>query len=430
MRLRDFVAKLEGINDLAVIDYEVTREAVPFMIKAEEAGKNRAIIFSMVRDASMPLVANLYGSYARYGLGVGGDEKSLWDRIQGAIAKPVKAPVVSDGPCFEVVHKDPDITRILPTIQYHPLDAGPYITSGIVFMKDPDTGRRNISFIRFMVKGPKKLGFNPKSRHNKAYYQKIALAGKRMEVAFCLGAPTEMVAAAAQWIPDEHDEVDVAVAMADANGRKELAMVKCKTVDIEVPAGSEVVVEGLVSTELEPEGPFGDWTGAYARPQMKPTLGITCVSHRKDPIYQTIMPADSKEQIILTIVRFQPEIEDILKRYPEIHRAVVPEYALGRLAVAAVKPSSRVADIMKDFLAIQCINRVIVVNDDVDIDSAEDVLWAMSNRVLDKQKVLADTCVDEWWNHLKLGIDTTVDLEDIRHKRPRLKPFSSRARTG
>jgi 2,5-furandicarboxylate decarboxylase 1 len=430
MRIREFVAKLESLDDLAVIDYEVTREAVPFMIKAEEAGRNRAILFRRIRGHSMPLVANLYGSYARYGMGVGGDEKNLWTRIQHAIANPVAAPAASNGPCFEVVHEDPDITRILPAIQYHPLDAGPYITSGIVFMKDPDTGRRNISFIRFMVKGPKKLGFNPKSRHNKDYYQKIALAGKRMEVAFCLGAPTEMVAAAAQWIPDERDEVEVAAALADGQARKELAMVKCKSVDIEVPAGSEVVVEGVVSTELEPEGPFGDWTGAYARPQMKPTLAVTCVSHRRDPVYQTIMPADSKEQIILTIVRFQPEIEDLVKRYPEIRRAVVPEYALGRLAILAVEPSARVDEIMKGFLGIQCINRVIVVNDDVNVDSAEDVLWAVSNRILDRQKVIADTCVDEWWNHLKLGIDTTVDLGDIRHKRPRLTPFQGRARTG
>jgi 2,5-furandicarboxylate decarboxylase 1 len=430
MRIRDFIAKLEALDDLAIIDYEVAPEAVPFMIKAEEGGRNRAIVFSKVRGASMPLVANLYGSYARYGMGVGGDEKTLWSRIQNAIANPVKAPLADEAPCFEVVHENPDITKILPTIQYHPLDAGPYITSGIVFMKDPETGRRNVSFIRFMVKGPKKLGFNPKSRHNKAYYQKIAGAGKRMEVAFCLGAPTEMVAAAAQWIPDECDEVDVAAAMADGASRKELALVKCKTVDIEVPAGSEVVVEGVVSTELEHEGPFGDWTGAYARPQMKPTLSVTRVSHRKDPIYQTIMPADSKEQIILTIVRFQPEIEDILRKYPEIRRATVPQYALGRLAIAAVKPSSRIPEIMKEFLAIQCINRVIVVNDDVDIDSAEDVLWAVSNRILDKQKVVADTCVDEWWNHLKLGIDTTVDLEAIRHKRPQLKPFVSRPNTG
>jgi 2,5-furandicarboxylate decarboxylase 1 len=430
MRIREFVSRLESLDDLAIIDYEVTREAVPFMIKAEEAGRNRAILFRKIRGHSMPLVANLYGSYSRYGLGVGGDEKNLWTRIQHAIANPVVAPTASDGPCFEIVHKDPDITQVLPLIQYHPLDAGPYITSGIVFMKDPDTGRRNISFIRFMVKGPRKLGFNPKSRHNKEYYQKIAVAGKRMEVAFCLGAPTEMVAAAAQWIPDERDEVEVAAAMADAQGRGELAMVRCKTVDIEVPAGSEVVVEGVVSTELEPEGPFGDWTGAYARPQMKPTLAITCVSHRRDPVYQTIMPADSKEQVILTIVRFQPEIEDLLKRYPEIKRATVPEYALGRLAILAIEPSARIQEVMKGFLEIQCINRVIVVNDDVNIESAEDVLWAVSNRILDKQKVIADTCVDEWWNHLKLGIDTTVDLNDIRHKRPQLSPFRSRARTG
>jgi 2,5-furandicarboxylate decarboxylase 1 len=426
MRIRDFVSKLEASGDLAIVEYEVAREAIPFMIKAEEAGRNRAILFRKIRDHAMPLVANLYGSYARYGLGVGGDEGTLWTRIQHAIANPVTPPMVSEAPCFEVVHETPDITRILPTLQYHPLDAGPYITSGIVFMKDPATGRRNISFIRFMVKGPRKLGFNPKSRHNKEYYQKIAGAGKRMEVAFCLGAPTEMVAAAAQWIPDERDEVAVAAAMADPQHRKELAMVKCKTVDIEVPAGSEVVVEGVVSTELEFEGPFGDWTGAYARPQMKPTLTVTCVSHRRDPIYQTIMPADSKEQIILTIVRFQPEIEDLLKRFLEIRRAAVPEYALGRLAILAVRKSDRIPEIMRGFLAIQCINRVIVVNEDVDVDSAEDVLWAVSNRILAPEKVIADSCVDEWWNHLKLGIDTTVDLNDIRHKRPKLVPFQGR----
>lgn len=426
MRIRDFVSILEATDDLAIVEYEVTREAIPFMIKAEEAGRNRALLFRTIRDHTMPLVANLYGSYARYGLGVGGDEKTLWSRIQQAIANPVPPPPASDAPCFEVVHENPDITRLLPLIQYHPLDAGPYITSGIAFMKDPDSGRRNISFIRFMVKGARKLGFNPKSVHNKAYYQKTALAGRRMEVAFCLGAPTEMVAAGAQWIPDECDEVEVATAMANPQHRSELAMVKCKTVDIEVPAGSEIVVEGIVSTELEPEGPFGDWTGAYARPQMKPTLDVTCLSHRRDPVYQTIMPADSKEQIILTIVRFQPEIENLLLRYPEVRRASVPEYALGRLAVLAVGKSSRIPEIMRGFLAIQCINRVMVVNEDVDVDSAEDLLWAMSNRVLAPENVIADSCVDEWWNHLKLGIDTTVDLDDIRNKRPKLFPFQGR----
>ena len=426
MRVREIISKLEQARDLAVVDFEVARDQIPLMIKNEEAGRNRAILFRKIRGHSVPIFANLYGSYARYAMAIGTDEKNLWNKIQHAVANPVKSTKTTDAPCFDVIHNDPNITEILPLIQYHAFDAGPYLTSGILFMKDPLSGRRNISFMRHMIKGPRKLGYNPKSVHNKAYYQKIALAGKRMEVAICVGAPTEMTVAAAQWIPDEQDEVDVACALADTEGRKELAMTKCQTVDIEVPAGTELVIEGVVSTELEPEGPFGDWTGAYARPQMKPTLHITCVSHRRDFVYETIMPADSKEQIILTIVRFSPEIEEVRSRYPEILRTAVPEYALGRLLVIAIDKSDRISDIMRAFLNIQCINRVVVVNSDVDVDSAEEVMWAISNRILEGKKVITEPCVDEWWNHLKLGIDTTVDLSDIRHKRPTLYPFQGR----
>ena len=426
MRIREFLSKLETVHDLAIVDFEVAREQIPLMIKAEEGRRNRAILFRKIHGHRVPVVANLYGSYRRYAMSVGAEEPELWKKFQYAVANPVKPTTTTDAPCFEVLHNDPDILKILPLIQYHSLDAGPYITSGLLFMKDPETGRRNISFMRHMVRGPRKLGFNPKSVHNKAYYQKLAFAKKPMEVAICVGAPTEMMVAGAQWIPDQQDEVEVACALADVSGRQELAMAKCQTVDIEVPAGTELVIEGIVSTELEPEGPFGDWTGAYARPQMKPTLQITCVSHRRDVVYETIMPADSTEQIILTIVRFSPEIEDIRRRYPEILRTAVPEYALGRLLVLAIDRSDRIPEIMAEFLKIQCINRVVVVNGDVDVDSAEDVLWAISNRILDPQKVVSASCVDEWWNNLKLSIDTTVDLDDIRHKRPTLLPFQGR----
>jgi 2,5-furandicarboxylate decarboxylase 1 len=426
VRVREFITKLAECHDLAVVDFEVLREQIPLMIKAEEAGRNRAIMFNKIRDHSVSVVANLYGSYARYAMCIGTDERSVWKKIDHAVRNPVKSTTTTNASCFEVVHSDPDITKILPLTQYHSLDAGPYLTSGLLFMKDPMTGRRNISFMRHMIKGPRKIGYNPKSVHNKAYYEKIALANKRMEVAICVGAPTEMIVAGAQRIPDERDEVEVACALADAEGRKELAMAKCQTVDIEVPAETELVFEGIVSTELEPEGPFGDWTGAYARPQMKPSLLITCISHRRDFVYETIMPADSKEQIILTIVRFSPQIEDICSQYPEIRRIAVPEYALGRLAVVAIEKSDRIDEIMRAFLEIQCINRVVIVNKDVDVDSAEDVLWAMSNRILEPDKIIAESCVDEWWNNLKFGIDTTVDIDDIRHKRPTLMPFQGR----
>jgi 2,5-furandicarboxylate decarboxylase 1 len=341
MRVRAFVEKIKEGNELCVVDKEVPAAAIPSLIQEEERNKNRAILFQKVQNHTVPVVANLYGTVERYALGVNAQTTNLWKKIEDAVAKPTPAVQASQAPCFEVVYDDPDITKILPVMQYSVLDAGPYITSGVVFMKDPDTGRRNISFIRLMVKGPKKLGFNPKSLHNKAYYNKIALAGKRMEVAIALGPPSEMLAAGAAHIPEGADELEVATALAPPEQRGELAVTKCRTVDIEVPAGSEIVIEGVVSTDLEPEGPFGDWTGCYARPQNKPTLDITRVSHRKDTVYQTILPGTSKEQILLTIVRFYPELEALRERYPEVRDLMVPEYGLGRLAVVSWERESR-----------------------------------------------------------------------------------------
>ncbi len=420
MRVRDLISVCDGRGELCKVTEEIRREAIPGLIQDEEQGKNRAILFENVKGYKVPVLANLYGTLERYALGLNVDPAAIWESIDNAIAKPAEVVRANEAPCFEVVYDEPDITKILPLIQYSVRDAGPYITSGVVFMRDPETGRRNISFIRFMVKGPRKLGFNPKSLHNKAYYNNIAMKGRRMEVAVTLGPPSEMLATGAAYIPDGVDELNVATALAKLEHRGELAVAKCGTVDIEVPVGSEIVIEGVVSKDLEPEGPFGDWTGCYARPQNKPTLQITRISHRKDPVYQTILPGTSKEQIILTVVRFYPELEALRERYPEIQKLSVPDYALGRLAVMAVRPSPNLNRMMDDFLKIQCINRVIVVNEDVDIDSPGDILWAMSNRILEKDKVLAYSCEDEWWNNLKLGIDTTVDISDIRHVRPEI----------
>jgi UbiD family decarboxylase len=122
-------------------------------------------------------------------------------------------------------------------------------------------------------------------------------------------------------------------------------------------------------------------------------------------------------------VRFYPELEALRERYPEVGDLTVPDYGLGRVAVVAVGKgvdSSRISKMMDDFLKIQCINRVLVVNDDVNIHDPGDVLWAFSNRILEKEKVVAFSCEDEWWNNLKLGIDTTVDIDDIRHVRPEI----------
>ena len=216
---------------------------MPGRIQDEEKNGNRAILFEHVNGYDVPVLANLYGSMERYALGLGTDVAQMWDTSTHAVAHPEPVVETADAPCFEVVHDDPDITKILPLAQYSERDAGPYITSGVVFMKDPDTGRVNILLHPPHGEGPKKLGFNPKSLHNRLYYNRIARKGRRMEVAITLGLRRRC------WPrPRLHsrgcDEVQVATALAAPEHRGELAMAQCGAVDIQVPAGCEFVIEG------------------------------------------------------------------------------------------------------------------------------------------------------------------------------------------
>lgn len=142
MRIRDFISHLAARGDLLEIKDAVPKEAIPGLIQDEERARNRAILFSDVQGYEVPTVANLYATLERYALAVGAEPDGLWEHIESAIRQPVRAIEVGDGPCFEVIHKNPDVTRILPLVQYSERDGGPYITSGLVFMKDPDTGRR------------------------------------------------------------------------------------------------------------------------------------------------------------------------------------------------------------------------------------------------------------------------------------------------
>jgi 2,5-furandicarboxylate decarboxylase 1 len=130
MRVRALVEKFKESNDLCVVDKEVSGESIPGLIQEEERNKNRAILFPKVRNHTVPVIANLYGTIERYALSVNTQTANLWKKIEDAVAKPAPVVRASEAPCFEVVHNDPDITKILPLMQYSVLDAGPYITSG------------------------------------------------------------------------------------------------------------------------------------------------------------------------------------------------------------------------------------------------------------------------------------------------------------
>jgi len=233
---------------------------------------------------------------------------------------------VRSGACQEVVKREDFSLLDFPILQCWPQDAGRFITLPLVFSKDPKTGKRNCGVYRMQVFDETTTAMHWQTHKHGAQHLREAGRVKggtgedgRIEVAVAIGADPAVVFSGIAPLPDDLDEMMFAGFLR----RKSVDMVSCKTVDLEVPANAEIVLEGYVELdELRQEGPFGDHTGFYSLADDYPVFHVTCMTHRKDPIYQTIIvgkpPQEdcymghAVERIFLPLIRKQlPEIIDM-----------------------------------------------------------------------------------------------------------------------
>jgi UbiD family decarboxylase len=225
---------------------------------------------------------------------------TIYDRIMSGISSPIEAVMVSSGPCKEVMRfgDDVDLTAFPVPVWTPTKDAGPYLTP-LWVTKDPETGVRDIGIRRCQVKGRNKTGilFGAPDRYGAIHHAKWKAQGKPLPAAFFIGAdPVQYLVAPSRFGIDE-------LAVAGGIRGKAVELVKCETVDIEVPATAEIVVEGEISTEIvEPEGPFGEFTGYMAGGRACPVFHATCITHRRDPI------------LLGVISQFPPSESSMIKR--------------------------------------------------------------------------------------------------------------------
>lgn len=225
---------------------------------------------------------------------------AIYERIMSGIAHPVEAVVVDSGPCKEVIvpRHAIDLGAFPVPVWTPDRDAGPYLTP-LWITKDPDTGVRDVGIRRCQVKGPAKTGvlFGAPDRYGAIHHAKWKERGKAMPAAFFIGAdPVQYLVAPSRFGVDE-------LAVAGGIRGKAVELVRCETVDIEVPATAEIVVEGEISTEIvEPEGPFGEFTGHMAGGRACPVFHVTCITHRQDPI------------LLGVISQFPPSESSMIKR--------------------------------------------------------------------------------------------------------------------
>lgn len=308
---------------------------------------------------------------------------------------PGRSVLVSDGPCKEVklLGQDADVTK-LPIPIHSEGDAGQYIGSGITITKDPDTGIRNEAMIRAMVKEPRRIPFWMAARHNWRHYLKYQERGEPMPMAYAIGLHPgyeTMVNYSGQH--DTWDELELGAGVLGET----LEMVKCETIDLEVPAHAEVIIEGIVRPNVrEQEGPFGEFTGYRQGAEgPAPVWEITAITHRKDPIFRHVQATVFTDHQVLVSLPMEATLFNRLRDvhgYSEVHEVFIPPWVTMFVVFIQVTPrwDGQARDVLLAALSSPNLHPkiVIAVDEDVDVHDPKEVFWALATRVNPEKDVI------------------------------------------
>jgi len=390
--LRSFIAELEKRDQLQRIAKPVDPryELAATLTKYDT---NRAVLFESTKGYDTPVVTGIFSQRNMMACALGTSEHDLIHTIIEASQRPIPTRTVQTGPAKEVIIKQGiDVTELLPVPTHHEFDAGPYITAGVIIARDPETNVRNASYARIQVKGGDRLGIMiNRWRHLWEMYEKAESRGKSLPIAVAIGAPPSVIIEGAMpgaLVPITQDELDTAGALMG----QPLEVVDCETVDLTVPATTEIVIEGEIPPKIrEPEGPFGDYSGVYDAilgPRLEPIIRVSAVTHRRRAIYHDILPS-SEDHLLLGGVPREAELYKTIKQvFPNLKAVHLSRGGCRRFhAVIQINKRSQ-ADSRTVMEAAfyptegaRDLKLAIVVDEDIDPFNMTDVEWALATRV-------------------------------------------------
>ncbi|HET6458974.1 MAG TPA: menaquinone biosynthesis decarboxylase [Nitrosopumilaceae archaeon] len=404
--LGEFVEKLEKAGELKRIKIQVDANLeIAEILRRTMYSNGPALYFENVKNYDMPVLGNAFGSLKRLEIGLETDDfTQIGQRIvdmtkmeipSGIFEKIKKLPELSkmtdiapkiqkSGPVTEIFEDSPSFDKI-PILKTWYKDAGKFITFGLVATKHPDTDIRNLGVYRMQIlDSTHALMHWQKHKRGAHHYDIKKDAGNKIEVAVIIGADPATVFSAVAPVPEGLDKY----LFAGITRKTGIKTVKCKTVDLEVPANAELVLEGYVDpSDIRMEGPFGDHTGYYTPPEPYPVFTLTGIMRREKPIYHTTIVGKPIledafigkviERSFLPLIKmFQPEVVDfsmpaagwfqgmaiisIKKRYPgQAKKVMMGLWGLGQLALTKI---------------------FVVVDEDINVHDINDVIWAITTR--------------------------------------------------
>ncbi len=446
--LQEFMDRLESIGELVRIKEPVSPELEITEITSRDCKDHGpALLFENIPGYSMPVLTNAFGSLKRMSLALDTSNlDNLGEKVLDFIEsekpdclikrlglsagirgmKGAAATLVREAPCQEVVLEGDDVNlRILPVLKCWPGDGGPFITLPLVFTGDPETGTRNAGMYRMQVYDEKTTGMHWYAGTGGAgHYRKAEKRNEPLEAAVVLGPDPAMTYAATAPLPKGVDEVLFAGFLGDAP----VEMVKCRTVDLEVPASAQVVLEGHVEPgERRIEGPFGNHTGFYSPREEYPVFHITCMTTRKRPVYPaTIAGPPPQEDCYMAKATERLFLPLIKKSLPEISDINLPvEGIFNNLAFVSINKRypGQARKVMQGLwgLGRMMFFRIICIFDrEVDVQDAGQVLWHLGNNVEPRRDIcFIDGPVDSlnWTSPItgygsRMGIDCTKKLKE------------------
>lgn len=308
------------------------------------------------------------------------------------VQRPGATKVLSSGPVKEriAIGQEVDLTK-LPIHQCGIRDGGPYISAGLMITKDPDTGARNMSFHRLQLKGPRKTGVLLYPRHNWMNFQKYESQGKGMPTAVMIGHHPMYYFAAATTTDYGIDELTIASSLL----KEEVELVQCETVDLEVPAHAEIILEGEILPNVrEEEGPFSEFQDYYlAGAGNNPVFQVNAVTMRGDPIFKNIQNGAEVEGCVYHKVPMSAQILRRLRNVggsPDVKNVLVLPGIFGVVVQMNPKAYGEARNVLMAALSseYQHPKVAIAVDEDVDIFNYGDILWAISTRVNPEEDIV------------------------------------------
>jgi 4-hydroxy-3-polyprenylbenzoate decarboxylase len=452
--LLEYINAIDALGELKRVNVEVNSdlEVAEIMRRLMYTGKSPAVLFENVKGYRIPILGNAFGSLKRLQIALNmQDFSEIGNRIvdltklkmpSGVFEKIRMLPklselseygpkIVDKGPVQEKINtKNPSFYEF-PILKSFPKDAGRFITFGMTITKHPETDVRNIGLYRIQIINEKKAIMHWQIHKRGAqHYEIMKDSQKPIEVAVVIGSDPGTIFSSIAPVPEGLDKF----LFAGISRKKGIKLVKCATVNLEVPANAEIVFEGIVDpNKLEVEGPFGDHTGYYTPADLFPTFTLTGIMQKEKPIYLTTVVGKPIledaffgkviEKSFLPLVRmFQPEVVDfsmpaagwfqglaiisIRKRYPgQAKKVMMGLWGMGQLSLTKM---------------------FVVVDHDIDVNNINEVIWAITTKADPKRDVIiienaptdtldpASTLVNLG---SKMGIDATTTWKEEGYER-------------